>query len=304
MDGARRETLAGRLVDGYELLRILATGGMGDVYLARHVKLGVQRAIKVICSNQRFDPKVAARFEREARVLARLQHNSIVQIVELGRLEEGWPYFVMEYVEGPSLDQMLESRGMMRVADALLVLAQIANALAYAHAEGIVHRDLKPANVLLRNGDLQQVKIIDFGLAHIIDEDIVRLTARGQLIGSPAYMAPEQARGVLEITPAADVYALAGVAYLLLSGDPPFTIRRPVELICAHATKMPPRLSERLADLPMMLDDLLFACLSKEPELRPPAGKLASHLTRLAREAAAEAMLDESATLVEPARGD
>ena len=297
MEGARRETLHGRLVDGHELVRMLASGGMGDVYLARHAKLGVHRAIKVICANQRIDPKAVARFEREARVLARLQHNSIVQIVEVGHLDEGWPYLLMEYVDGPSLDQLLEVRGQMRLPDALAVLEQIANALAFAHAANVIHRDLKPANVLLRNGELRQVKIIDFGLAHIIDDDTVRsvrLTEKGQIVGSPLFMAPEQAQGVLDITPAVDVYALAAVGYLLITGDPPFPIKKPIELMHAHTTKTPPRLSERHADLPPMLDDLLFACLSKEPHQRPTAAKLANHLARLERAAAADAALDDT----------
>src|SRR5688572_25008247 len=209
----RRGTLVGQVVDGHELIRVLAAGGMGEVYLARHMRLGVLRAIKVIRDNQREDANAAERFSQEAQVLSRLQHNSIVQIIEFGELDNGWPFLAMEYVEGPNLDQLVEGLGPLGLADALLVLEQIASALDYAHRQNVVHRDLKPANVLLRGGDVRQVKVIDFGLARTLSDARARLTAQGQMVGSPLYMAPEQAEGSLDASSAVDSYALAGVAY-------------------------------------------------------------------------------------------
>jgi len=277
---------------------------MGEVYLARHERLGIQRAIKVISSTERADPIAKERFRREAQVLARLQHNAIVQLVEFGELEDsGWLYLVMEYVEGPNLQQAINSRGAMRLPDALVALEQIASALAHAHGAGIIHRDLKPANVLLRGGDVRQVKVIDFGLARMATaEDATRLTAKGQMLGSAQFMAPEQCLGQ-EITSAADVYALAGLAYTLLSGAAVFTHSRLTRLIAAHSHEQPPRLSTRCT-VPSLLDDLLLACLAKEPRMRPSAAEVTNHLSRLARNTATteDETLDDDTELVELAR--
>ena len=297
-------TLVGQTIDGHVLVRVLASGGMGEVYLARHERLGVQRAIKVISSAERADPVAKERFRREAQVLARLQHNAIVQLVEFGELEDsGWLYLVMEYVEGPNLQQVINGRGAMRVADALVVLEQIASALAHAHGTGIIHRDLKPANVLLRGGDVRQVKVIDFGLARMINADpMVRLTAKGQMLGSAQFMAPEQCLGDQEITSAADVYAFAGLAYTLLSGKALFSHSRLTRLIAAHAHEQPERLSTRCT-IPPLLDDLLLACLAKEPKMRPTAADVTNHLGRLSRNAPSEPEgFDEDTELVELAR--
>jgi serine/threonine protein kinase len=241
------------------------------------------RAIKVIRSRLREHEDAQARFIREAQVLARLHHNSIVQIVDFGELENGWPYLIMEYIDGPHLDQMVEGSGPMPLASSLLVLEQITAALVYAHKQNVVHRDLKPSNVLLRAGDPRQVKVIDFGLAYSGRGEAMRLTAEGQMLGSPLYMAPEQGDGRLDVGAAADVYALGGVAYTLISGQPPFHGKSLIQLVTAHADEKPPRLSERCPQLPRFLDELLFACLAKDPAARPHADELAAHLARLAR---------------------
>jgi serine/threonine protein kinase len=279
---ARRGTLAGQQVAGHELVRVLAAGGMGEVYLARHLGLDMLRAIKVIHNNLRAQDDAQARFAREAQVLARLSHNSIVQIIDFGALPNGWPYLAMEYIDGPNLDQVIDTSGPMEIPRALGVLDQIASALHYAHQQNVVHRDLKPGNVLVRGGDLRQVKVIDFGLAYQRDGQM-RLTVEGQMVGSPLYMAPEQGEGALDVTAAVDVYALAGVAYTLISGKPPFHGMSLLELIGAHGHDTPPRLSSRCPELPRFLDDLLFACLEKSPAARPQIDELAGHLARLAR---------------------
>jgi serine/threonine protein kinase len=287
--------MVGQVVDGHELVRHVATGGMGEVYLGRHLRLGVPRAIKVIRDDQRADRIAAERFVREARVLSSLQHNAIVQIVEFGELSNSWPFLVMEYVDGPNLDQCVDARGPFALGDALVVLEQIASALAYAHKKRVVHRDLKPANVLLRAGDLRQVKVIDFGIAYMLSAaTISRLTAEGQMLGSPLYMAPEQANGSLDVTPAVDSYALAGIAYRLLSGSPVFPGRKLIGLIVAHAAETPERLSVRCPQIPRLLDDLIYACLAKQPEARPPLDELANSLAHLAR--AARQGTDDPAT--------
>jgi serine/threonine-protein kinase len=270
-------TLVGEIVAGHELYRLLAVGGMGEVYLARHQALGVVRAVKLIRADLRGRDKALLRFTREAQVLARLQHNAIVQIIELGSLPNGWPFLTMEYVDGPNLDDLVEHEP-LSLARALIVLEQMALALQHAHASNVIHRDLKPSNVLVRSGDVRQVKIIDFGLARMLDGDGDRLTADGQKIGSPRFMAPEQAEGAPDVTGAADVYALAGIGYLLLSGQPPFLHKRRIRLMAAHVNDAPPRLSERCPSVPAFLDDLLLRCLAKDPAQRPPAAEIATLL--------------------------
>jgi serine/threonine protein kinase len=280
---SKRDSLAGEIVAGHQLVHVLAAGGMGEVYLARHLALGMVRAVKVIRADLRERDRSRERFAREAQVLARLQHNSIVQIIEFGSLANGWPFLAMEYIDGPNLDQVVD-RAPLPLPHALVVLEQLVLALHYAHSLGVIHRDLKPSNVLVRSGDLRQAKIIDFGLARLIDEDTAkRLTADGQMIGSPAYMAPEQVDGERDVTAAVDIYALAGIAYTLLSGRPPFVSRTSMDLMNAHVKTAPPRLAERCSDIPDFLDSLLYACLAKDPAHRPRGDELASHLGRLAR---------------------
>lgn len=280
---ARRGTLAGQHVAGHELVRVLASGGMGEVYLARHLTLDMLRAIKVIHNNLREHEDAQIRFAREAQVLARLSHNSIVQIIDFGALSNGWPYLAMEYIDGPNLEQVVESSGPMALSLAILVLEQIASALHYAHEQNVIHRDLKPANVLVRGGDPRQVKVIDFGLAYTHDDGQLRLTAEGQMVGSPLYMAPEQGAGSVDVTAAVDVYALGGVAYTLLSGKPPFHGMSMLQLLSSHADESPPRLGSRCPELPRFLDELLYACLAKDPSARPHIDELVGHLARLAR---------------------
>jgi serine/threonine protein kinase len=270
-------TLVGEIVAGHELYRLLTVGGMGEVYLAKHLGLGVVRAIKLIRADLRGRDQALQRFTREAQVLARLQHNCIVQVIEVGSMPNGWPFLTMEYIEGPNLDELLDNQ-VLPLAKALIVLEQIALALHHAHTNNVIHRDLKPSNILVRSGDVRQVKIIDFGLARILDGDGERITADGQRIGSPTFMAPEQAEGATDVTAAADVYALAGIAYLLLSGEPPFLHKRRIPLMAAHVSDAPPRLSQRCPTVPPFLDELLIRCLAKDPARRPPAAEIATLL--------------------------
>ncbi len=284
--------LIGQVVNGLRIESVLGEGGMGAVFLARQPGLGLTRALKVIRAELHSNQEVEKRFRREAMAMSRLQHNNIVQILDLGTLDNGWPYLAMEFIAGTNVQQQIETQGPFSLLNTLLILQQLASALAYAHAQGIAHRDLKPENVVLRDGDPNQVKIIDFGLAKILsDEGMTQLTGAGQLLGSPLYMAPEQAG--LGVTGApADVYALAGVAYFLLSGHGAFRWSdygcNAMQVIVGHCHDQPDGLGSRCPTLqvPPLLEALLLACLSKDAAKRPSADELVSHFTRLLQEQA------------------
>jgi serine/threonine protein kinase len=283
---SKQGTLLGREISNHEIIRLLGAGGMGEVYLARHKVLGVERAIKVIRDSYQ-DDTATERFRLEAQALGRLQHHNVVQIIDFGHLDNGWPFLCMEYIDGPNLEQAVETRP-MKLADAMCVLEQLASALDYSHKLNIVHRDLKPANAILRHSDPRQVKVIDFGLVRLLSKELMtRLTADQQMVGSPIFMAPEQADGSTDITGAADVYALAGIAYVLLTGKPVFLESSLLAFIYAHSQEEPVPLSSRCppGTIPPLLDGLLLASLAKKPADRPTADELRAHFENLHRQA-------------------
>lgn len=251
------DRMIGEVVDGHEILRPLGAGGMGEVYLARS-ETGQLRAFKVVRAD-RATQHAAARFRREVMALGKLEHPAIIRILDAGRLPSGALYLGMEYVAGPDLQAAVGWDGPFPVVDALRILTRLAAALAYAHDRGIIHRDLKPANVILEDGDPTRAKIIDFGLAKIAeDEGLTRLTDDKQAIGSPLYWAPEQSSNAGVGAPA-DVYALAGIAYFALTGEPVFKPRPAVAMVYAHTHEAPPLLSQKCRGvaLPPGLDELL-----------------------------------------------
>jgi serine/threonine-protein kinase len=274
--------LIGQIVDGHEILRPLGVGGMGEVYLAARAD-GSLRAFKVVRTDRDPHGQAAGRFKREALALGKLRHPNIVQILDAGRLDSGALYLGMEYVAGPDLQAAIGWDGTFPVGDALAILVQLAGALAYAHGAGIVHRDLKPSNVILADGDPTRAKIIDFGLAKIAaDEGLTRLTEDQDILGSPLYWAPEQS-STAAVGPEADVYALGGIAYFLMTGEPLFRARPAVAMVYAHLHEVPVALSARCkgTELPPGLDELVLACVAKDPAARPRAAELAAELARL-----------------------
>jgi serine/threonine protein kinase len=276
MSSGTQNDLIGHVVQHHEVIRLLGEGGMGAVYVARHQTLGSLRALKVIHDDIKAQPTMAERFKREALALARLQHPNIVSVVDYGQLDNGWPYLMLELVAGADLSKILHKVGPLSLPAALVILAQLARTIEFTHGQGIVHRDLKPGNVLLGKNHPRQVKVIDFGLVRLLSAELLtRLTADRQVMGSPQYMAPEQARGRGDITGAADVYAVAGIAYALLSGKSVFGRRPPLALIYAQARESPERLSSRVT-IPDRLDDLLHSSLAKNPADRPSAAAMAS----------------------------
>ncbi|HZI67824.1 MAG TPA: serine/threonine-protein kinase, partial [Thermoanaerobaculia bacterium] len=251
--------------------------GMGEVWRAEHVMLARPAAIKLIrTAGDGAAPSrdVQKRFEREARATARLSSPHTVQIYDYGTTKEGTFYYVMELLDGFDLDTLVKDFGQVPPERAIHFLRQACDSLAEAHARGLIHRDIKPANIYVCQYGIEVdfVKVLDFGLvktASGLDPADATLTAVGTIAGTPGYMSPEMALG-RDVGPAADIYSLGCVGYWLLTGRPVFERDTPVELIIDHARTAPPSLSERSpVPLPPGLEEVLLACLEKDPERRP-----------------------------------
>jgi serine/threonine-protein kinase len=270
-----REALVGR----YDVERELGAGGMGQVLLGRDVALDRPVAIKVIAPDLASSPASRQRFLREARTVARLRHPNIVAVYAAGEADN-LLYFVMEYVEGQSLRQMLEREGRAdgaRIARSVELLADLARALGYAHAQGVVHRDVKPENVLLDDAT-GRAMLTDFGVARAFtsgndsDGDSA-VTRTGFVVGSPRYMSPEQAVGERELDGRSDIYSLGLVAYEMFAGAAPFTGSSPMAVLTQQLTETPPPLAQRRPDLPLEITSAIDRALSKQPAQRWPTAE-------------------------------
>jgi serine/threonine-protein kinase len=267
-------------IPGYEVEAVLGRGGVGVVYKARHLRLNRVVALKMLLSGAYAGPHELARFQREAEAVAGLRHANIVQVYDVGDLD-GRPYFTMELVEGGSLAQALAGTP-QPARQAAALAATLAEAVQVAHQGGIVHRDLKPANILLAADGTP--KVTDFGLARRLDGE-TGSTQSGALLGTPSYMAPEQAGGnARAIGPAADVYALGAILYELLKGRPPFRAETAAETVLQviyHEPASPSRLN---AKVPRDLETICLKCLHKDPQKRyATAAALAEDLRRFQR---------------------
>ena len=267
-------------IPGYRLEAILGTGGMGIVYQAWHLHLNRPVALKMLLAGAHAPPADRERFQREAEAVAALQHSNIVQIYDVDEVDDR-PYFTMELVEAGSLADRI--RGIPQPArQSAVLVSMLADAIHVAHQAGIVHRDLKPGNILLTADDTP--KITDFGLARWLDGS-TGLTLSGALVGTPSYMAPEQARGDKgAIGPASDVYALGAILYELLTGRPPFrsdTASATLHQVANEEPVPPRRLNPRV---PRDLQTICLKCLRKEPHRRyASAQALAEDLRRFER---------------------
>jgi serine/threonine-protein kinase len=272
-DRDAEESLVGSLFAGrFHVDALLGVGGMGAVYLARHDVLQRQVALKVIRTELLADLQALGRFRREARAASRVVHPHVAQIHDFGYSEEGVPYLVMEYVEGPALADLLCRSGRLPLKRALDVLLQIAEALAAAHGAEVIHRDLKPENIVLATGQARpdHVKILDFGLAKILDSDgSSGLSTQGILFGTPEYMSPEQAQGGV-LDHRTDLYSLGIVGFEMVTGTVPFA-GGALEVIRGHAQRMPPAPSaiSGRGELAPAFDALILRCLAKRPDERP-----------------------------------
>jgi tRNA A-37 threonylcarbamoyl transferase component Bud32 len=263
-----QQALEARKLGQYRLKRLLGAGGMGEVYLAEHVLLKRPCALKVIRPERTGDPRNLARFEREVRATAALTHPNTVEVFDYGHADDGTFYYVMEYLPGLSLEELVKQHGPLPPARAVHLLRQVCGALQEAHAAGLIHRDIKPGNILVgRRGGLCDVaKLLDFGLVRAdgLNPDGQQLTQEGAIAGTPAYMSPEQA-DLGDLDGRSDIYSLGAVAYFLLTGQPPFVRGSAVQTLAAHlgeAVVPPDRLR---AEVPADLQAVLLRCLEKEP---------------------------------------
>ena len=265
---AQQSDELGRL-GAFRVLRVLGAGGMGVVFAAEDPQLRRLVALKVMKANMAKNPISRERFLREARAVAALDHDHIVSVYHVGE-ERGMPYLVMPFLQGESLQDKLSRERKLPVAEILRIGRETAAGLAAAHARGLVHRDIKPANLWLE-ANTGRVKILDFGLAQMVNPD-VRLTHQGFLLGTPSYMAPEQARGQ-EVKAQGDLYSLGVVLYQMATGRLPFEHRDMVSLLAALAIDNPPSVRSLNAELPRPLADLIMRLLAKQAADRPASAQ-------------------------------
>ncbi len=258
------------LPERYEILALLGRGGMGMVYRARDRASGEVVAVKVLLERR---ASAAERFAREAAVLSGLDHPKIVRYGTHGVTLAGEPYLAMEWLDGENLADRF-GRGILTVDETLRLAMQVAEALGAAHARGVVHRDLKPSNLFLVGGDIGQVKVLDFGIAYL--GGATPMTKTGALIGTPGYMAPEQARSETSVLPAADIFALGCVLFEALAGRPAFEGPNTMAILAKLIFEEAPRLEAHCPDAPAALADLIARMLAKDPAARPKDGRALS----------------------------
>ena len=269
----RSEVVEARRFGQYRLGERIGSGGMGEVYLAEHEMLKRPCAVKLIRPEVVLRAGTIARFEREVRINATLSHPNTVEIFDYGRTEDGAYYYVMEYLPGMSLADLVARHGPLPPGRAVYLLRQVALALQEAHEAGLIHRDIKPSNIFAakRGGVDDVAKVLDFGLVRpVASPSSPGQSDDGQILGTPLYMSPEQATGSRSLDASSDIYSLGAVAYYLLTGRPPFDEGTAIGAIIAHARDpvVPP--SEHAPGIQADLDNIVLRCLAKDPQKRYP----------------------------------
>jgi serine/threonine-protein kinase len=257
----------------YTLKRKLGEGGMGEVWLAEHALLKRPCAVKFIRPDLAASPATAARFAREVQAVTGLTHVNTVRVYDYGRAEDGSFYYVMEYLDGPTLKEFVQKQGPLPPGRVVYLLRQVCGALTEAHAAGLVHRDLKPGNVIVAalGGQRDVAKLLDFGLVQDLSAAADhRLTRAGTVLGTPAYMSPEQASGESAVDARGDLYSLGAVMFFALTGRPPFLGKTLGQLLAAHRSEPPPPLTDLRPDVPADLAAVIARFLAKDPTDRFP----------------------------------
>lgn len=265
------DPLIGREIDRLSITELLGQGGMARVYLAQHRHLERKVAIKVLLGDLGADRSLVRRFQREAVALSKLHHPNIVEVTDFGQTEDGLVFIVMEYLDGQSLTELLQAESVLSQARAASILKQMALALETAHAQGFVHRDLKPGNVMLvQSAGEERVKILDFGIVGLVEggaHDGTELTAKGQFVGTPAYMSPEQVTGK-KVGPSSDLYSMGVILYRMIVGRLPFTGEL-VEVAHKHLRDAPPPPPPDTGELGRLALELM----AKDPADRPASAR-------------------------------
>lgn len=260
-----------RQLGQYELQQMVGQGGMGAVYRGTHQLLQRDVAIKVLEATK-LSEKAASRFEREVQMTARLRHPNTIDIYDYGRTEEGTFFYVMEFIDGMTLQELVDQFGAQLPGRVIHLMLQICGSLAEAHQQGMVHRDIKPSNILLtaRAGLYDMIKVLDFGLVKNINETALELTHTDGITGTPMYMSPESVRDAAMADQRSDLYSVGAVGYTLLTGQPTFDSDSSVDVCLKQLKEMPLKPEERLGrPLPADLQNVLMSCLRKDPNERP-----------------------------------
>ncbi|WP_439624625.1 bifunctional serine/threonine-protein kinase/formylglycine-generating enzyme family protein [Gemmata sp.] len=262
-------------LDRYSLQDLLGEGGMGRVYKAHDTRMGRDVAIKIIRKDKLTHPAAAARFKQEIEALGQMKHPNVVQVYDAD-LTGTTHYYVMELIDGKDLTKLVTERGPLPVTEACEYIRQAALGLQHAFEKGLVHRDIKPSNIIVAGGGTV-VKVVDLGLARLMDNELAaggpddghRITQEGFVIGTPDFLAPEQARNPMAVDIRADIYALGGTLYYILTGRVPYEGANPTEKLLKHCTDPPPSLSLQRMDAPPQVEQIIHWCMAKAMDARP-----------------------------------
>ncbi len=264
------DPLLGTIIAGtYRLVRVLGRGGMGRLYEAEHTRIGRRFAIKVLHESHADKPDALRRFEREAHALSRIRSEHVLDIVDVLRTSDGRMAIVTAFLEGEDLQRRLDRVGRLPVDEAIALVEQLCRGLAAAHAASVVHRDLKPSNLFLEptpDGRIT-LKILDFGVAKLASED--DMTRTGVVLGTPAYMAPEQARGSALAGPRSDIYATGAVLYRMVTGHMPYEETEPGATLAKLLAQAPPPPRALVNDIPLAVEVVIHEAMARDPNERP-----------------------------------
>ena len=293
--------MEGQVIGQYRVTGVLGEGGMGIVYAAQHTLLDRPAAIKVLLPKLSGEQEIVHRFFNEARAATAIRHPGIVEVYDFGWTQDGAAFIVMEYLQGESLRARCK-RGPIRWSTSLALARQVAGALAAAHAKGIVHRDLKPDNIfLVPDSEVpggERIKLLDFGIAKLAGPSSGQHKTRtGMVIGTPAYMAPEQCRGIA-VDGRADLYALGCILFELCTGEPPFFGEGEGDVLVAHISTPPPKMDTLASGIPKEVDSLVQRLLAKAPADRIQTADELIQLIDMARTAVSQSGMSDKFPVV------